>query len=115
MTASGRIPMVGLPEMRRGSLTLVTRPSTVAPTGISVLPLTTTACVTFAWKGSPTRLLKVARVVSRRTMRAVPAGTGALVCAVTGAVTGFGACVVVWFGVWFVTEDAGKSVSVATG
>ena len=28
--------MVGLPEMRRGSLTLVTRPSTVAPTGIKV-------------------------------------------------------------------------------
>src|SRR5690349_3308235 len=62
--------------MRRGSLTLVTRPSTVAPTGIKVAPFTTTGCVTFAWKGSPTRLLKVARVVSRRTIRAVPAGTG---------------------------------------
>ena len=42
--------MVGLPEIRRGSLTLVTRPSTVAPTGINVVPLTTTACVTLAWK-----------------------------------------------------------------
>src|ERR1035438_80795 len=62
--------------MRRGSLTLVTRPSTVDPKGISVLPLTTTGLVTFPWKGSPTRLLKVARVVSSRTIRAVPAGTG---------------------------------------
>src|SRR6266571_2960889 len=77
--------MVGLPEMRRGSLTLVTRPSTVAPTGIKVLPLTTTACVTLAWKGSPTRLLKVARVVSSRTIRAVPAGTGVLVWAASDA------------------------------
>src|ERR1700757_589878 len=62
--------------MRRGPLTLVTRPSTVAPTGITVWPLTTTGCVTLPRKGSPTLLLKVARVVSRRTIRAVPAGTG---------------------------------------
>src|ERR1700683_2748014 len=68
--------MVGLPEMRRGSLTLVTRPSTVDPAGINVAPFTMTGWLTFPWKGSPTRLLKVARVVSSRTIRAVPAGTG---------------------------------------
>src|SRR3974390_2029377 len=75
--------MVGLPEMRRGSLTLVTRPSTVDPTGMTVFPLITTAWVIFPWKGSPTRLLNVASVVSSRTIRAVPAGTGALVWAAT--------------------------------
>src|SRR5579864_2011687 len=82
--------MVGLPEIRRGSLILVTRPSTVDPIGIRVVPLTTTGWVIFAWKGSPTRLLKVARVVSSRTIRAVPAGTG------TPAGTAMGAGTTVW-------------------
>ena len=81
ITASGRIPIVGLPEMRRGSLTLVTRPSTVAPAGINVWPFTSTGCVMLPRKGSPGRLLKVASVVSRRTIRAVPAGTGVFVWA----------------------------------
>src|SRR5208337_1674877 len=78
MTASGRIPIVGLPEIRRGSLNLVTRPSTVAPAGMTVLPSTTTGCVRLPRNGSPTRLLKVASVVSSRTISAVPAGTGPL-------------------------------------
>src|SRR6478752_6595674 len=81
ITASGMIPMVGLPEMRRGSLTFVTRPSTLAPTGIKVCPFTTTGCVMLARKGSPALLLNVASVVSSRTINAVPAGTGAFVCA----------------------------------
>src|SRR6478609_246766 len=81
ITASGMIPMVGLPEMRRGSLTFVTRPSTLAPTGIKVWPFTTTGCVMLARKGSPGLLLNVASVVSSRTINAVPAGTGAFVCA----------------------------------
>src|SRR4051794_12726054 len=85
MTASGRMPRVGFPEMRRGSLTLVTRPSTMAPAGITVLPSTTTGCVMRARKGSPTLLLKVARVVSSLTIRAVPAGTGAGVWATSVA------------------------------
>src|SRR5216684_3350142 len=78
---SARIPMVGLPEMRRGSFTLVTRPSTMAPAGIRVLPFSTTACVSCPRKGSPALLLKVASVVSSLTINAVPAGTGELVCA----------------------------------
>jgi hypothetical protein len=40
--ASGKIPMVGLPVMRRGSRTLVTRPSTIVPAGINVLLFSTT-------------------------------------------------------------------------
>src|ERR1044071_2492258 len=81
ITASGMIPIVGLPEMRRGSLTFVTRPSTLAPAGIKVCPFTTTGCVTLARKGSPALLLNVASVVSSRTINAVPAGTGPFVCA----------------------------------
>src|SRR5580704_16555853 len=79
--ASGRILIVGLPEMRRGSATLVTRPSILAPAGITVLPLRTTGCVKLPWNGSPGLLLKVARVVSSLTIRAVPAGTGVLLWA----------------------------------
>src|SRR5262249_190439 len=67
--------------MRRGSFTLVTRPSTLAPTGITVFPSTITAWVNCAWNGSPGLLLKVPRVVSTRTIREVPAGTAELVWA----------------------------------
>src|SRR5277367_5351267 len=59
MTASGRSVMLGFPEMRRGSLTLVTRPSTVAPTGIRVLPLTTIAWVIFPFQGKITQAIVV--------------------------------------------------------
>src|SRR5271166_2785013 len=82
--------MVGRPEMRRGSLTLVTRPSTIAPAGTSVWPFTITGCARLARKGSPALLLKLASVVSSRTINAVPEGTagpplgaGALVWAAT--------------------------------
>ena len=85
MTASGRMPIVGLPEMRRGSLTLVTRPSTVAPAGISVCPLSTTGWVRRPRKGSPT-LGKWAGVeASAETRRQVwaPAGFARGFCALS--------------------------------
>src|ERR1700680_3852974 len=104
--------MVGLPEMRRGSLTLVTRPSTVEPTGITVAPLTTTGWVTFAWKGAPRRCLKVRRVVSSCTMRAVPAGTGTAGCAVTVGDANARCAFAAGTGgsVWGVTAGADESV-----
>src|ERR1035441_6350502 len=76
---SGKMAMVGLPAMRRGSLAFVTRPSTVAPMGITVLPSTTTASVTLAENGSPAFELKVASVVSSFILTAVPVGRA--VCA----------------------------------
>src|SRR5208282_730057 len=81
ITASGRMPILGLPEIRRGSLTFVTRPSTIAPAGMRVWPLSTTGWLRLPRKGSPGLLLNVARVVSSRTIKAVPAGTGVAVCA----------------------------------
>ena len=66
--------MVGLPAMRRGSFALVTRPSTVAPMGITVLPSITTGSVTRAENGSPAFELKVASVVSSFILTAVPVG-----------------------------------------
>ncbi len=60
--------------MRRGSVVLVTRPSTVAPTGITVLPSSTTGSVTRAEKASPVFELKVVRVVSSFILTAVPVG-----------------------------------------
>src|SRR6266498_1273129 len=75
------MPMVGRPEIRRGSLTFVTRPSIVAPAGITILPFSVIGWVTLPWNGSPALLLNVASVVSSLTIRAVPAGTGALVWA----------------------------------
>ena len=71
--------MVGLPAMRRGSFALVTRPSTVAPMGITVLPSITTGSVTLAENGSPAFELKVASVVSSFILTAVPVGRA--VCA----------------------------------
>src|ERR1035438_9199564 len=71
---SGKIAMVGLPSIRRGSVDLVTRPSTVAPTGITVLPPNITGSVTRAEKGSPALELKVASVVSSFILTAVPVG-----------------------------------------
>ncbi len=76
---SGKMAMVGLPAMRRGSFALVTRPSTVAPMGITVLPSTTTGAVTLAENGSPAFELKVASVVSSFILTAVPVGRA--VCA----------------------------------
>src|SRR3982074_2455298 len=71
---SGKMAMVGLPAMRRGSFAFVTRPSTVAPMGITVLPSTTTGAVTLAENGSPAFELKVASVVSSFILTAVPVG-----------------------------------------
>src|ERR1700722_20870653 len=76
---SGKMAMVGRPAMRRDSLAFVTRPSTVAPIGITVLPLITTGSVTRAEKGSPAFELKVASVVSSFILTAVPVGKA--VCA----------------------------------
>src|SRR5450755_1382161 len=74
---SGKMAIVGLPAMRRGSLALVTRPSTVVPIGITVLPSNRTGSVTRAEKGSPAFELNVARVVSSFILTAVPAGKAA--------------------------------------
>jgi hypothetical protein len=76
---SGKMAMVGLPAMRRGSFVLVTRPSTVAPMGITVFPSITTGSVTLAENGSPAFELKVASVVSSFILTAVPVGRA--VCA----------------------------------
>src|SRR5258708_40139948 len=73
---SGKMAIVGLPAMRRGSFALVTRPSTVAPMGITVLPSTTTGAVTLAEDGSPAFELQVARVVSSFILTAVAVGRG---------------------------------------
>ena len=67
--------------MRRGSLTLVTRPCTVAPTGITVFPSSMTASTTRPEKASPSLLEKVDIVFSSLTLNAVPAGRAILVCA----------------------------------
>src|ERR1700680_2523567 len=74
--------MVGLPAIRRGSLALVTRPCTVAPTGITGFPPIITASVTRAEKGSPLLLEKVVRGFSSFTFTDVPAGSEILFCAV---------------------------------
>src|SRR5436190_23518186 len=75
--------MVGLPAMRRGSFTFVTRPSTVAPVGITVLPPRTTGSVTRPVNGSPPLLENVERVFSSFTLTTVPAGSEGLVSATT--------------------------------
>src|SRR5580698_6928164 len=71
---SGKMAMVGLPATRRGSLDFVTRPSTVVPIGITVLPSMMTGWVTLAENGSPAFELKVASVVSSFILTAVPVG-----------------------------------------
>src|SRR5215467_7390740 len=81
---SGKSPIVGLPLIRRGPLSFVTRPSITVPAGINCFPSTTTGSASFPWNGSPTLMLKVEIVVCNVTFNGVPSGTeGALVCAHT--------------------------------
>src|SRR5712692_9331196 len=79
------MPIVGLPAMRRGSLIFVTRPCTVVPIGITVLPLSMTASVTRPEKGSPSLLENVERLFCSLTLSEVPAGNDILVCATAAA------------------------------
>ena len=79
---SGKMPMVGLPAMRRGSFVFVTRPSIVVPIGITVFPSMTTGSVTLAENGSPAFELKVASVVSSFILTAVPVGRDCVQAAV---------------------------------
>src|SRR5580698_2916292 len=80
--ASGIIPMVGRPEIRRGSLNWATLPCTVAPTGITVLPSSDTASVIRAENGSPVLLERVAILFSSLTVSDVPVGSEILFCAI---------------------------------
>jgi len=59
----------------------LTRPCTVEPTGITVLPSSITASTTRPEKASPSLLEKVDSVFSSLTLKAVPAGRAMLLCA----------------------------------
>src|SRR5574337_556871 len=87
--------MYAWPFIRPDGRESTTTPSAFAPSGIRVLPSTTTGEITVAAKDSPELFWLVAREWSRRTWMAVPAGT------------------VIWFGP--LTVRAANSASASSG